>query len=288
MHQDAPAPPRAAAFPTGASRRRRKPMKWKLWGKTPSPPEATEAPAWPTDAYTSVKFFVGLFVKSGSLPFREWKSPLATVRPELQLTVEIAVHALQMRLYFWLFERHFGTLEAEIAEGAFLELLTQLSDDPKSDAGRMTQFLLGMIDSAFELAKEQGEKTITTTDGEVAVPPEYFMALYILLRMPDSPYYNSEGDPLWEGSRNAKEGPERAVCTERRARSPSHYLAGRRCSKIDSSRPCQACIIVGGSPDQELKSGSSALSEVSPYATRKPCPAFPRRIVLRGMLSASI
>jgi len=58
----------------------------------------------------------------------------------------------------------------------------------------MTGFLLRLVDGAVETAEREGEKTISTPSGDVVVPPEYFMALNILMRMPDSPYY-SRTDP---------------------------------------------------------------------------------------------
>jgi hypothetical protein len=168
-------------------------MKWKFWDKAQAP--TREVPAWPSDAYQSVKYLFGFYAMPDSMPFHEWKSPLVNVSPALEDTVKIAVRALQTRFYFLLLERHIGILEAEIAKDAFLGLLTQLSDDSENDLGRMTRFLLDMIDDALKTAERQGETIIKTPSGDVAVPPEYFMALHILVRMPDSPYYNLETDP---------------------------------------------------------------------------------------------
>jgi len=167
-------------------------MKWNFWEKTPKKPEP---PAWPTDAYQSVKYLVGFYSMADSLPFREWKSPHVDVSPALESTVQISVRALQTRLYFWLLDGRIGVPEAEIAKDGFLQLLTQLSDDKENDIGRMTRFLLRLIDDAVNTAEKAGKKTIPTPEGDVAVPPEYFMALHLLMRMPDSPFYNSEGDP---------------------------------------------------------------------------------------------
>jgi hypothetical protein len=169
-------------------------MKWKFWEKPqPAPPAV---PAWPTDAYQSVKYLFGFYSMTDSMPFREWKSPLVDVSPALGDTVNIAVRALQTRFYFWLLERHIGILETEIAKDGFLGLLTQLSEGgTDNDLGRMTRFLLSMIDDALKTAEREGEKIIKTATGDVVVPPEYFMALHVLMRMPDSPYYNSETNP---------------------------------------------------------------------------------------------
>ena len=167
-------------------------MKWKFWERTPKRPEPS---AWPTDAYQSVKYLVGFYTMAGSLPFREWKSPLVDVKPALESTVQISVRALQTRLYFWLLERRIGVPEAEIAKDGFLLLLTRLSEGDDSDMGSMTGVLLRLIDDAANTAEKAGEKTISTPDGDVVVPYEYFMALHLLLSMPDSPYYNSETDP---------------------------------------------------------------------------------------------
>ena len=168
-------------------------MKWKFWDKAQAP--TREVPDWPSDAYQSVKYLFGFYAMQDSMPFHEWKSPLVTVSPAIEDTVKIAVRALQTRFYFLLLERRIGIHEAEIAKDGFLGLLTQASDDPENDLGRMTRLLLGMIDDALKTAEQQGEKTIKTPDGDVAVPPEYFMALHILIRMPDSPYYNLQTDP---------------------------------------------------------------------------------------------
>jgi hypothetical protein len=86
-----------------------------------------------------------------------------------------------------------------LAKDGFLGLLTQASDNPETDLGSMTRFLLDMIDDALKTAEQQGEKIIKTSSGDVAVPPEYFMALHILVRMPDSLYYNLYTDPEFGG-----------------------------------------------------------------------------------------
>jgi len=171
-------------------------MKWNFWEKTPKKPES---PAWPTDAYQSVKYLFGFYSMTDSMPFSEWKSPLVKVPPALEDLVKIAVRALQTRFYFFLLERRIGILETEIAKDGFLELLTQVSDSPKDDLGNMTRFLLGMIDDALKTAEHQGKKLIKTPDGELEVPVEYFMALHILMCMPDSPYYNAD-DPNFHGN----------------------------------------------------------------------------------------
>lgn len=59
----------------------------------------------------------------------------------------------------------------------------------------MTRYLLGMIDDAVKTAEQHGEKTIQTSNGDVQIPPEYLMAVHILMRMPDSPYYNLQTEP---------------------------------------------------------------------------------------------
>lgn len=166
--------------------------KWNFWKRRPNKP-----PAWPTDAYQSVKYLVGFYSMAGSLPFSEWKSPLIDVGPALESTVQISVRALQTRLYFWLLELRIGVPEAEIAKHAFLLLLTQLSDDEENDLGRMTGFQLQLIDDAANTAKKVSEKTNTlpTPDGDAALPYEFFMALHLLTRMPDGPDYQSEIDP---------------------------------------------------------------------------------------------
>jgi hypothetical protein len=167
-------------------------MKWNFWHRTP---KEAERPEWPTDAYQSVKYLLGFYSMAGSLPFREWKSPLVDVKPTLENTAQISVRALQTRLYFWLLERRFGVPEAEIAKDGFLQLLTKLSDGNENDLGSMTRFLLELIDDAVNTAEKAGEKTIPTPNGDIVVPAEYFMALHLLMRMPDSPYYNSDTNP---------------------------------------------------------------------------------------------
>jgi hypothetical protein len=166
-------------------------MKWKFWDKAPPNPKPI---AWPSGTHESVKYVVGFYSMAGSLPFREWKSPLVDVKPNLESTVQLAVRALQTRFYFGLLERRIGVLEAEIAKDGFLSLLTRLSDDTEGDLGAMTRFLLLMIDDAANTAEHAGEKVVPTPSGDVVVPPEYFMALHLLVRMPDSPYFNVEAD----------------------------------------------------------------------------------------------
>jgi hypothetical protein len=172
-------------------------MKWKFWDKDPPPPRPV--PAWPTDAYESVKYLFGFYGMRDTLPFTEWKGPLATVSPAIEETVKIAVEALQTRFYFWLLERRIGIHQVEIAKDGFLALLSQASADSKNDLGSMTRFLLDMIDAAVKAAEDQGEKTVKTPDGDLPIPSEYFMALHIFMSMPDSPYYNVQTDPAFGG-----------------------------------------------------------------------------------------
>lgn len=168
-------------------------MKWP-WSKKQAAPSA--APAWPTDAYMSVKACCYFYSKQyESLPYREWKPPSVDVSPALEDTARVAVCGFQTRLYFHLLEQQIGKLEAEIAKDGFLGLLTQLSGDgAENDMGRMTRFLLHMVDDAANTAASQSGQKINTPSGDVEVPPDYFMALHFLVRMSDSPYYNANAD----------------------------------------------------------------------------------------------
>jgi hypothetical protein len=168
-------------------------MKWP-WSKKQAVPPA--APAWPTDAYMSVKACCYFYSKQyESLPFRERKPPNIEVSPAIESTARVAVCGLQTRLYFYLLEQRIGKLEAEIAKDLFLGLLTQLSSEgADNDMGSMTRFLLRVVDDAANTAESQGGQKVSTPSGDVEVPPDYFMALHFLVRMSDSPYYNADAD----------------------------------------------------------------------------------------------
>lgn len=170
-------------------------MKWP-WSKKQPAPEG-----WPTDAYQSVRAFCYFFSKQyESLPFREWKPPGVNVPPAIEEVAKSAVCGLQCRAYFYLLEQRIGKLEAEIARDSFLSLLTHLSGEGANDLGQMTRHLLGLVDDAANTAETQGGKAVPTPSGDVKVPPEYFMALYFLVRMPDSPYYNKfDGNSDFKG-----------------------------------------------------------------------------------------
>ena len=70
---------------------------WKFWGTTPKKPEP---PAWPTDAYQSVRYLVGFYAMQDSMPFHEWKSPLVTVSPAIEDTVKNAVRRFKPDFIF--------------------------------------------------------------------------------------------------------------------------------------------------------------------------------------------
>ena len=168
-------------------------MKWPWSKRKAPPPTAPGGPAWPSDAYESVRAFCYFFMSQDMMPFRDWKASTAEVAPRIEGTAQAAVRGLQTRIYFWLLERHLGTLEAEIAKDGFLGLLSQLSGEnagTPDDLGRMTRSLLSMVDDAMNTAEQQGEKKIPTPSGDVVVPADYYIGMYMLLRMSDSPHYN--------------------------------------------------------------------------------------------------
>jgi len=173
-------------------------MKWP-WSKKQAAPAAppTPAPAWPSDAYESVRACCYFFAKhEESLPFREWRPPNVKMSPAMEGMASVAVCGYQTRLYFYMLEQRIGKLEAEIALDGFLGLLTQLSDEgAEKDMGSMTRWLLRMVDDAANLVSSQMGQKVSTSSGDVEVPADYRMALYFLLRMKDSPYYNKlDGD----------------------------------------------------------------------------------------------
>lgn len=176
-------------------------MKWPWSKKQPAPIPQPAPPAWPTDAYESVRAFCYFFSKQyESLPFREWKPPDLNVSPAIEDVARSAVCGLQCRIYFYLIEQRIGRLEAEIVRDGFLGLLTQLSGEGAEDLGQMTRHLLGLVDGAANTAESEGDKTVPTPTGDVKVPPEYFMALHFLVRMPDSPYFNKfDGNTEFQG-----------------------------------------------------------------------------------------
>lgn len=146
------------------------------------------ATPWPTDAYESISLLVRLYLTANSLPYREWKPPTDQVRAELEDAAQMAVRGLQTRLYIWLLERRIGVQEAEIAREKLLMLLTRVSNGTDVDIGNVTRLLLEMIDDAFKTAEELEKNTGRKQDGANELPEEYFMALYLLMRLPESPY----------------------------------------------------------------------------------------------------
>jgi hypothetical protein len=150
------------------------------------------ATGWPTDAYQSVRFLLGFFLMPDSLPFREWKKTSVDLSPAMERTVKIAVRALQTRLYFEMLKERFSAAEAEIARDCFIQLLSDLDEDRETGGGNIMRYMLQLIDDAAKSAAKAGTKRIPTPDGDVETPLEYSMALFLMVSIPVSPYYDSK------------------------------------------------------------------------------------------------
>jgi hypothetical protein len=77
-------------------------MSWKFWEKPkPSAPTSTATPLidWDTDAYGSVKFLFGMYVKD-TPPFSAWRDADALLRPEIEEMAGTNAKAYQLWLWF--------------------------------------------------------------------------------------------------------------------------------------------------------------------------------------------
>jgi hypothetical protein len=172
-------------------------MIWQIWKKkttTPSPaipPSLASSFAhieWPTDAYSSARFLLGMYVQKAP-PFSLWRSPTSTLTPEAEPTAELCAQSFQLALWFWMIGRAHGSIAETMARDAFL--LTAAEMDGENNFDGMLTWLLGMQDEAYEFyAKKKREAT-----GEaLKLPREYYLALHFFIGISDSPYHMAEGE----------------------------------------------------------------------------------------------
>lgn len=171
-------------------------MLWKIWKKksvpTPAIPPSLSSQfsdiKWPTDAYSSARFLLGMFAQK-TPPFSFWRSPTTTISLAALPIAELCAQSFQLALWFWMVGRDHGKIAETMTRDSFL--LTAAEVDDENDLSGMLVWLLGMQDDAYEYYAKQKE---AAADKTLAFPREYYLALYFYLAVNDSPYRNYEGD----------------------------------------------------------------------------------------------
>lgn len=167
-------------------------MSWQFWKnkafRVPSVRESLADIEWPTNAYSSARFLLGMYIKK-TQPFSCWQKPDTTFTPEAVQTAEICAQSYALILWFWLVERTSGTIGAQMARDAFL--LTAEELDEENNLAGMLDWLMNMHEDAFKAysKRTEDERKITVNGEKMELPREYFVALHFFLGMQDSPYY---------------------------------------------------------------------------------------------------
>lgn len=165
-------------------------MAWKFWQKPklaspirPTPPDID----WNTDAYDSVKFLCGMYVKD-TPPFALWRDPEAELLPEIEELASTNVKAYQLCLWFAMYRSRRGAIEARMLRDAFFNVFDVLSEG--DEFGKQMRWLLDFQEKAVAYVDEiPADKKASVEAGlGTQMPPEYYIAMYQLLGFPESPY----------------------------------------------------------------------------------------------------
>jgi hypothetical protein len=165
-------------------------MSWKFWenSKGKSLASFSRLMEWPTSAYDSVKFLFGMYVQE-TPPFADWCDGRETLLPELEDLARHNVKGQQLWLWFDLYRRRRGQIEANMLRDAFCSLFDSAADRSKG-IGAQIRWLLDFQDRAIAEAGAAPADKKDSVDAAfgVEVPLEYYVAMYQLLAFPDSPY----------------------------------------------------------------------------------------------------
>lgn len=167
-------------------------MTWQFWKKKAASkaivPQALE---WPADAYASVRMLLGMYL-SKTAPFAHWRKSDVGLTPEVEDAAEFSTKSYQLALWFWMFGHTHGGVAARMARDALCLLWGEVNEEDKM--GDMLELVLNMQDNAYDAyAKTPAVMRKITTDGEeFELPREYFIAMYLLLAVDTSPYYQKE------------------------------------------------------------------------------------------------
>ncbi|WP_341313551.1 tryptophan leader peptide [Paraburkholderia sp. IMGN_8] len=164
-------------------------MSWKFW-KT----SQTSAIKWPTDAYGSVRFLLGMFLSHNVPPFSQWRTPEVTFSPDIEVTAEISARGYQLAIWFWMFSAKYDAIASRMARDAFC----LFADEADPSMGTMIESLLSLQDRVNQAYQDTPrEERSLSRDGETTeLPLEFFMATGFLLQTSDSPYFGIVGDDM--------------------------------------------------------------------------------------------
>jgi hypothetical protein len=144
---------------------------------------------WPTDAYDSVRFLFGMYVKK-THPFSDWRTARANLASAIEELAETSVTGYQLLLWFVLYGKRHGSIESLMLKDAFCHLFSEL--DSASDMESQVHWMLNFQEEAINYYINLGDdkKKSMVNGKELELPQEYFIASYHLLGFPDSPYAN--------------------------------------------------------------------------------------------------
>jgi hypothetical protein len=166
-------------------------MGWKFWQKKAPVPTATARMDWPTDSYGAVKLLAALFVAPDVPPFNEWQSPDAQLEAGTEGVAEWGAKGLVLALWFWQFAQTHGDVAAQMARDAFLDYL---SSGASPDVAAQVDGLLNLVNDGRRSFEEMPEdkKVVSVGEQQIEITVHWGLAIFLLVRMSDSPYYGKE------------------------------------------------------------------------------------------------
>lgn len=173
-------------------------MGWKFWRQKAAAPAPAAAPDWPADSYESVKLLATLFVTPNTPPFDDWRDADASLAPGTSEIAETGCKGLMLASWFWQFAGKHGNVAMGMARDAFIEHLVKRYS---AEVGEQTDLLLDLMERArrsFEAMPD--DKRLLKVNGQtVEMPFHWFLAMFLLTSIPESPFYRSEqlGDADW-------------------------------------------------------------------------------------------
>lgn len=165
-------------------------MGWKFWEKRTAPVPASPM-QWPSDSYEAVKMLAAFFLTPSVPPFRDWKPDGVQLEPGTEAVAEYGSKGLVLSVWFWQFSQTHGDIAARFARDGFIDYMARGSSQEVADH---VDRLLDLIEEGkrgFESLPED-KRTVTAGGHTVNVTFHWSLAIILLTRMHDSPYYGHE------------------------------------------------------------------------------------------------
>ncbi len=147
---------------------------------------------WPRDCYASLSLLLKMYLDN-SAPFSQWRQAEARFTPHTEESARICAQSFALVRWFWLLERTSGKIAERMARDAFIKLAEDINS-PLHPAA-MLDSLMTMHDDALRDYTERADTVLPVSPDAQERPREYYLARYLLMRLPSSPYYAAPNGP---------------------------------------------------------------------------------------------